>query len=128
MKFLEHKITTQSSVTKPVCSSPPKPTELNRQRRSAGLCVSGVDAVGLFAGGLAVDGANECGLRGFFGHGQNQLMGNVENIRSLADFMSKNFLILRDCDHLLFANQQRIFNLDTVSFLPAISHASIRNY
>ena len=40
----------------------------------------------------------------------------------------QNFHILRDCDQLLFANQQLNFNFDTVSSLLAMIHASVKSY
>ena len=39
-----------------------------------------------------------------------------------------NFLILRDCDQLLFANHQLNFNFDTVSSLLSMIHASVKSY
>ena len=41
--------------------------------------------------------------------------------------MSKIF-ILRDWDQLLFANQQLIFNFDTVSSLLSMIHSSVKSY
>ena len=40
----------------------------------------------------------------------------------------QNFHILRDCDQLLFANQQLNFNFDTVSSLLSMIHASVKSY
>ena len=40
----------------------------------------------------------------------------------------QNVHILRDCDQLLFANQQLNFNFDTVSSLLSMIHASVKNY
>ena len=40
----------------------------------------------------------------------------------------QKFHILRDCDKRLFANQQLIFNFDTVSSLLSMIHASVRGY
>ena len=40
----------------------------------------------------------------------------------------QNFHILRDCDQLLFANQQLNFNFDTVSSLLSVIHASVKSY
>ena len=40
----------------------------------------------------------------------------------------QNFHILRDCDQLLFANQQPDFNSDTVSSLLSTIHASVKSY
>ena len=40
----------------------------------------------------------------------------------------QNFHILRDCDQLLFANQQPNFNFDTVSSLLSMIHASVKSY
>ena len=43
-------------------------------------------------------------------------------------FYEQNFHILPDCDQLLFANQQLIFNFDTVSSLLSMIHASVKSY
>ena len=40
----------------------------------------------------------------------------------------QNFHILRDCDQLLFANQQLNFNFDTVFSLLSMIHASVESY
>ena len=40
----------------------------------------------------------------------------------------QNFHILRDCDQLLFANQQLNFNFDTVSSLLSMIHACVKSY
>ena len=40
----------------------------------------------------------------------------------------QNFHILRDCDQLLFANQQLNFNFDTVSSLLSMIHSSVKSY
>ena len=40
----------------------------------------------------------------------------------------QNFYILRYCDQLLLANQQRNFNFDTVSSLLSMVHASLKGY
>ena len=40
----------------------------------------------------------------------------------------QNFHILRDCDELLFANQQLNFNFDTISSLLSMIHASVKSY
>ena len=40
----------------------------------------------------------------------------------------QNFHILRDCDQLLFANQQVNFTFDTVSSLLSMIHASVNSY
>ena len=40
----------------------------------------------------------------------------------------QNFLLLRDCDQLLFANQQLNFNFDTVFSLLSMIHASVKSY
>ena len=42
--------------------------------------------------------------------------------------MSSFFIFLRDCDQLLFANQQINFNFDTVSSLLSMIHASVKSY
>ena len=41
---------------------------------------------------------------------------------------AQNFHILRDCDQLLFANQQLNFNFDTVSSLLPMINASVKSY
>ena len=40
----------------------------------------------------------------------------------------QNSHILRDCDQLLFANQQINFNFDTVSSLLSMTHARVKSY
>ena len=40
----------------------------------------------------------------------------------------QNFHILRNCDQLLFANQQPNFNFDTVSSLISMIHATVKSY
>ena len=44
------------------------------------------------------------------------------------DIYADNFNILRDCDQLLFANQQLNFNFDTISSLLAMIHASVKSF
>ena len=39
-----------------------------------------------------------------------------------------NFHVLRDCNQLLFSNQQLNFNFDTLSSLLAMIHASVKSY
>ena len=63
--------------------SPPKPIEPTRQRRGAVVGHAALAAVGLFGGGPALGGADGCGLRGIFGHCQDQSKANAENIRRL---------------------------------------------
>ena len=49
-------------------------------------------------------------------------------IQEQLNVYEQNFNILRDCDQLLFANQQLNFNFDTVSSLLAMIHASVKSY
>ena len=49
-------------------------------------------------------------------------------IQEQFDIYADNFHILRDCDQLLFANQQLNFNFDTISSLLAMIHASVISY
>ena len=49
-------------------------------------------------------------------------------IQEQFDVYASNVHILRDCDQLLFANQQLNFNFDTVSSLLAMIHASVKSY
>ena len=162
---------------------PPEATKSTRQRRGAGagVALAALAAVGVFGGGLAVDGSDSYGLRGFSGNCQDQSKANAENLRCLADSQNsltdyvtefitntdeksflveiglaalnaiqsemaatqdkdwviiheqlavyeQNFHILRDCDQLLFANQQLNFNFDTVPSLLSMIFASVKSY
>ena len=49
-------------------------------------------------------------------------------IQEQFDIYAVNLHILRDCDQLLFANQQPNFNFDTISSLLAMIHASAKSY
>ena len=52
----------------------PQPTKSTRQLRGAGAGVglAALAAVGIFGGGLAIDGSGSCDLRGIFGNCQDQ--------------------------------------------------------
>ena len=49
-------------------------------------------------------------------------------IQQQFDVFEHNFHVLRDCNQLLFSNQQLNFNFDTFSSLLAMIHASIKSY
>ena len=40
----------------------------------------------------------------------------------------RNFHVLRDCDQMLFPNQQLNFNFDTLSSLLSMIHASVKSF
>ena len=45
-------------------------------------------AVGLFGGGLAVNGSDSCGLRWILRKNQDASKANAENVRRLGDFQN----------------------------------------
>ena len=53
---------------------------------------------------------------------------NWNIIQQQFDIFERNFHVLRDCNQLLFSNQQLNFNFDTLSSLLAMIHASVKSY
>ena len=53
---------------------------------------------------------------------------NWEIIQEQFDVFEHNFHILRDCNQMLFSNQQLNFNFDTLSSLLSMVHASIKAF
>ena len=53
---------------------------------------------------------------------------NWNIIQQQFDIFEHNFHVLRDCNQLLFSNQQLNFNFDTLSSLLAMIHASVKSY
>ena len=49
-------------------------------------------------------------------------------IQQQFDTFQYNFHVLRDCNQMLFSNQQLNFNFDTLSSLLAMIHASVKSY
>ena len=65
--------------------TPPQPPKSTRHRCSASMGLAALAAGGLFGGGLVVGGSDSSGLRGIFGHCQDQSKAKAENVRRLAD-------------------------------------------
>ena len=49
-------------------------------------------------------------------------------IQEQLDVFENNFYILRDCNQMLFSNQQLNFNFDTLSSFLSMVHASIKAF
>ena len=99
---------------------PPQPRKPTRRRRGAcgGVGLASLAAVGLLCGELAVGGSNSCGLRGIFGHCQDQSKANAENVQRLVEFQKS----------LTDYVTEIVFNTDGKLFLVVNELAALKGY